>query len=142
MTIASHADALILVAEVDRVRRETLVETRRVLERCPTFTLGVIATRCKATERGNYRQRFSSAMARTRNGPVGEASGELLAEILRFGPLNRICARATPDEVREALRPDLRFGPLDRICARATPDEVAPSPICGRPRIQTERRFT
>ena len=81
MTIASHADALILVAEVDRVRRETLVETRRVLERCPTFTLGAIATGCKATGRGNYRQRFSSAMVRTRNGPVGEASGELLAEI-------------------------------------------------------------
>jgi capsular exopolysaccharide synthesis family protein len=61
MTIASHADALILVARTDRVRREALVEARRVLERCPTFTLGVIATGGKATERGNYRQRLRFA---------------------------------------------------------------------------------
>ena len=81
MTIASHADALILVAGVDRVRREALVETRRVLERCPTFTLGVIATGAKATERVNHRERFDSAMRRTRNGRVGRASRELLAEI-------------------------------------------------------------
>jgi polysaccharide biosynthesis transport protein len=81
MTIASHADALILVAGVDRVRREALVETRRLLERCPTFTLGVIATGAKATERVNHRERFDSAMRRTRDGRVGRASGELLAEI-------------------------------------------------------------
>ena len=81
MTIASHADALILVAGVDRVRREALVETRRVLERCPTFTLGVIATGAKATERVNHRERFDSAMRRTRNGRVGRTSRELLAEI-------------------------------------------------------------
>jgi Mrp family chromosome partitioning ATPase len=81
MTIVAHADAVILVAELDRVRRETLVETRRVLERCPTFTLGVIATGSKATERVDHRQRFDSAMRRTRNGRVGRASGELVAEI-------------------------------------------------------------
>ena len=81
MTIASHADALILVAGIDRVRREALVETRRVLERSPTFTLGVIATGGKATERGNHRQRFRSARGRTRNGSVGEASGKLFAQI-------------------------------------------------------------
>jgi Mrp family chromosome partitioning ATPase len=81
MTIATNADALILVAGVGRVRRESLVETRRVLERCPTFTLGVIATGCKATERGAYGQRFSSAVMRTRRGSVGEASRELVARI-------------------------------------------------------------
>jgi polysaccharide biosynthesis transport protein len=81
VTIASHADALILVAGVGRVRREALAETRCVLERCPTFTLGVIATGAKATDRGNYRQRFSSAKRRARNGRVAEASGKPFAQI-------------------------------------------------------------
>ena len=81
MTIASHADALILVAGVDRVPREALVETRRVLERCPTFTLGVIATGGKATERGNHRPRLGSARRRTRDGRRSEASRRLFAQI-------------------------------------------------------------
>jgi capsular exopolysaccharide synthesis family protein len=81
MTIASYADALILVAGIDRVRREALIETRRVLERCPTFTLGVIATGGKATDRGSRRQRFSWAGTRTRNGRVAEASGKLFAQM-------------------------------------------------------------
>jgi tyrosine-protein kinase len=81
MTIASHADALIFVAGVDKVRREALTETRRVLERCPTFTLGVIATGCKAADGGNYGQRFRSATRRSRNGRVGEASQKLFAQI-------------------------------------------------------------
>jgi len=44
MTIAKHADAVVLVAGVNRVRRETLVETRHVLDACPALKLGVIAT--------------------------------------------------------------------------------------------------
>jgi hypothetical protein len=44
MTIANHADAVVLVAGVNRVRRETLVETRHVLDACPALKLGVIAT--------------------------------------------------------------------------------------------------
>ena len=80
MTIASHADALILVAGLERVRREALVETRRMLERCPTFTLGVIATGGKAPEQGDHRQRLrsarsrSSARSRTHNGRPPNAS--------------------------------------------------------------------
>jgi len=81
MTVAAHADAVILVAGVDRVRQEDLVETRHVLERCPTFTLGVIATGAKATERGNHRERFRSATRRTRSGRLGEASAKLFAQI-------------------------------------------------------------
>ena len=81
MTIASHADALIVVAGVDRVAREALVETRRVLERCPTFTLGVIAMGGKATEHGDHRQRFRLAGRRTHTGRRGEASGKLFAHI-------------------------------------------------------------
>jgi polysaccharide biosynthesis transport protein len=44
MTIAKHADAVVLVAGVNRVRRESLVETRHVLDACPATKLGVIAT--------------------------------------------------------------------------------------------------
>jgi capsular exopolysaccharide synthesis family protein len=44
MTIAKHTDAVVLVAGVNRVRRESLVETRHVLEACPATKLGVIAT--------------------------------------------------------------------------------------------------
>jgi polysaccharide biosynthesis transport protein len=71
MTIAPHADALILIAGIDRARREALVEARRVLERCPTFTLGVIATGGKATEGGNGHKRVRSALTLRRNGYAG-----------------------------------------------------------------------
>jgi tyrosine-protein kinase len=64
MTIASHTDALILLAGVNRVRRDALVETRRVLEGCPTRTLGVIATGGYPTERSSYPQRVRTALAR------------------------------------------------------------------------------
>jgi tyrosine-protein kinase len=50
MTIAPHVDALILVAGVDRVRGPALAEIRGVLERCPTPTLGVVATGGGAAE--------------------------------------------------------------------------------------------
>jgi succinoglycan biosynthesis transport protein ExoP len=112
MTIASHADALILVAGVDRVRREALVETRRVLERCPTFTLGVIATGAKATERVNHRERFDSAMRRTRNGRVGRASGELLAEISTSVRSIASASRRRPTRP-SASPPDVHAGPPD-----------------------------
>jgi succinoglycan biosynthesis transport protein ExoP len=112
MTIASHADALILVAGVDRVRREALVETRRLLERCPTFTLGVIATGAKATERVNHRERFDSAMRRTRNGRVGRASGELLTEISTSVRSIASASRRRPTRP-SASPPDVHAGPPD-----------------------------
>jgi succinoglycan biosynthesis transport protein ExoP len=112
MTIASHADALILVAGVDRVRREALVETRRVLERCPTFTLGVIATGAKATERVNHRERFDSAMRRTRNGRVGRASGEFLTEISTSVRSIASASRRRPTRP-SASPPDVHAGPPD-----------------------------
>jgi capsular polysaccharide biosynthesis protein len=43
MAVARHVDALMLVADVRTVRRETLAEVQLVLQRCPTFTLGVVA---------------------------------------------------------------------------------------------------
>lgn len=61
MTIAPEVDALVLVAGVDRVRRETLAEARRVLEACPTYTLGVIATAGGSTPAGRSLERFRSA---------------------------------------------------------------------------------
>jgi hypothetical protein len=112
MAIASHADALILVAGVDRVRREALVEARRVLERCPTFTLGVIATGAKATERVNHRERFDSAMRRTRNGRVGRASGELLTEISTSVRSIASASRRRPTRP-SASPPDVHAGPPD-----------------------------
>jgi Mrp family chromosome partitioning ATPase/capsular polysaccharide biosynthesis protein len=81
MTIASHADALILVAGIDRVPREALVETRRVLERCPTFTLGVIATGCKAAGRGDHGGGSRAATTRARTARVAGASEKLVAQI-------------------------------------------------------------
>ena len=57
MTIATRTDALILVAEVNQVRRATLAETRRVLETCPAFTLGFIATGSNSGGRYPYRKR-------------------------------------------------------------------------------------
>lgn len=64
MTIAPHADALILIAGVGRVRRQALAETRRVLERCPTFTLGVVATDGTAAERDEVLQRLRPRLPR------------------------------------------------------------------------------
>jgi capsular exopolysaccharide synthesis family protein len=57
MTIATRTDALILVAGVNQVRRATLAETRRVLETCPAFTLGFIATGSNSSGRYPYRKR-------------------------------------------------------------------------------------
>ena len=57
MTIATRTDALILVAGVNQVRRATLAETRRVLEACPAFTLGFIATGSNGGGRYPYRKR-------------------------------------------------------------------------------------
>lgn len=64
MTVATHADALILVAGVNQVRRATLDETRRVLEACPTPVLGVIATGGEASDRGTRRRGLSTSPKR------------------------------------------------------------------------------
>jgi polysaccharide biosynthesis transport protein len=131
MTIASHADALILVAGVDRVRREALVETRRVLERCPTFTLGVIATGAKATERVNHRERFDSAMRRTRDGRVGRASGEFLAEI---STSVRSIASASGRRPTKLRRPRRAGGRALRPIAGPADVQDRPPDVQDRPR--------
>jgi tyrosine-protein kinase len=80
MTIAKHTDAVILVARVNRVRRESLVETRHVLDACPAMKLGVIATGGYATERRSYPQLVSTVLMRARaeyakrEGPVAAPS--------------------------------------------------------------------
>jgi polysaccharide biosynthesis transport protein len=63
MTVATHADALILVAGVNQVRRATVDETRRVLEACPTAKLGVIATG-EAADRGRRFRGLRTALRR------------------------------------------------------------------------------
>jgi capsular exopolysaccharide synthesis family protein len=55
MTVATRADAVILVAGVNQVHRATLDEARRVLEACPTAKLGVVATGGKGWDRGRLR---------------------------------------------------------------------------------------
>jgi tyrosine-protein kinase len=119
MTIAPHADALIIVAGIDRARPEALVETRRVLERCPTFTLGVIATGGKAMKRGNRREALRSVHRSMRNGygagqrllagpaagRVADASRRLVGEI--SAPIRssiRSVRRGPATEGREARR--------------------------------------
>jgi capsular exopolysaccharide synthesis family protein len=64
MVIARHSDAVILFAQVNQVRRETLVETRYVLDGCPALKLGVIAAGCPM-ERGTYLQRVRGALTGT-----------------------------------------------------------------------------
>ncbi|HEY3764929.1 MAG TPA: polysaccharide biosynthesis tyrosine autokinase, partial [Gaiellales bacterium] len=44
MTIATRADAVVLIAELHEVRRASLAETRRMLDACPARKLGFIAT--------------------------------------------------------------------------------------------------
>jgi polysaccharide biosynthesis transport protein len=65
ITVATRADALILVAGVTQVRRATLAEARHVLEACPTVKLGFIATGISTTERGARLQSFGLALTRT-----------------------------------------------------------------------------
>ncbi|MDP9255101.1 MAG: polysaccharide biosynthesis tyrosine autokinase [Actinomycetota bacterium] len=55
MTIATRADAVILVAGVHQVSRATLAETRRVLEACVALKLGFIATGSNGGGRYAYR---------------------------------------------------------------------------------------
>ncbi len=44
MAIATRADAVVVVTELNEIRRVTLTETRRILEGCPARKLGFIAT--------------------------------------------------------------------------------------------------
>ncbi len=44
MAIATRADAVVVVTELNQIRRVTLTETRRILEACPARKLGFIAT--------------------------------------------------------------------------------------------------
>jgi tyrosine-protein kinase len=44
MAIATRADAVVVVTELNQIRRVTLTETRRILEGCPARKLGFIAT--------------------------------------------------------------------------------------------------
>lgn len=67
-TIAGYADAVILVAAVNRMRRETVIETRRMLDGCRAQELGVIATAGPPTEPGGYLQRARSALTGRHHG--------------------------------------------------------------------------
>src|SRR2546430_5291526 len=42
MAIATAADAVVVVTELNQIRRVTLAETRRILETCPAHKLGFI----------------------------------------------------------------------------------------------------
>jgi succinoglycan biosynthesis transport protein ExoP len=120
MTIASHADALILVAGVGRVRREALVETRRVLERCPTFTLGVIATRCKATGRGNQGWRSGSATRRARDATRRAGNATRRARSARIGGASEKLFAHISASVRSLASAPARRPPKSRQARRAT----------------------
>ena len=56
MTIATRTDAILLVAEINHIRRGTVAETRRVLDGCPTLALGVVATGSNGADRYGYRR--------------------------------------------------------------------------------------
>lgn len=94
ITIANHTDAVIVVAEVNRVRRQTLIETHHVLDGCPAMRLGVIAMGGRAPETSSSPQRVRAGVmaARRKYGPwgrrgargarnVGEVAGTLFAAL-------------------------------------------------------------
>ena len=56
MTIATQTDAVLLVVDVNEVRRATLTEMRRVLEACPAMTLGLVATGWNGADHRGYRR--------------------------------------------------------------------------------------
>jgi hypothetical protein len=103
MTIASHADALILVAGVGRVRRQALDETRRVLERCPTFTLGVVATDGTASERDSLLERLRSVLPRR---PFARVSASIRRVKLgrRRAPAKKAATRRAPAKTAKAAK--------------------------------------
>jgi Mrp family chromosome partitioning ATPase len=73
MTIAKHADALVLVAPLNQVDRATLQEARRALDACPRPTLGVVATAGKAAKRTRRLRALRSFLARGLHRPRGQA---------------------------------------------------------------------
>ena len=56
MSIATQTDALLLVVDVNTVRRETLAEARRVLDSCPARALGLVATGWNGAGTHEYRR--------------------------------------------------------------------------------------
>jgi capsular exopolysaccharide synthesis family protein len=72
VAVARRADALILVARVNQVRRATLVDARRVLESCRARKLGVIAT---GGNSGNRLLGFGTALIRRLGQYPGRKSG-------------------------------------------------------------------
>jgi tyrosine-protein kinase len=57
MVIATSADAVVVVTELNAIRRLTLAETRRILESCPARKLGFIATGGDSGSGYGYRYR-------------------------------------------------------------------------------------
>ena len=104
MTVATHADALILVAGVNQVRRATVDETRRVLEACPTPKLGVIATGGHEVDRGTRIRGLRSTLIRALDPLAGrerlpeERAEDLEDEGTRGGP-DRLTSGNRPQRV-------------------------------------------
>jgi succinoglycan biosynthesis transport protein ExoP len=100
--IATYTDAVILVAAVNRLRRETLIETRRMLDGCRAQELGVIATAGSPIEPGGYLQRARSALTGMYVRRVGSAAphgrGQAGGDDLRdSGGLSRHAGRRAPE---------------------------------------------
>jgi capsular exopolysaccharide synthesis family protein len=105
MTVATHADALILVAGVNQVRRATLDETRRVLEACPTPKLGVIATGGQMVDRGTRIRGLRSTLIRVLDPVAGRE-------------------RAAPKERADDLEDEGTHGEPDRLTSGNRPQRV------------------
>jgi Mrp family chromosome partitioning ATPase/capsular polysaccharide biosynthesis protein len=86
MTIAKHTDAVILVAEINRARRERLIETRSALDGCPAVKLGVIAIGGYATERSSFAPPVRAALTATRSEFAGAGS--------QYARLKRLATRS------------------------------------------------
>ena len=96
MTIATQTDALLLVVDVNAVRRATLAEMRRVLDACPALTLGLVATGCNGADHREYRRNGDR-----RQGPP--MHDELATAVRRDAP-----ERSALPEVATAGRPHAR----------------------------------
>jgi len=131
MTIAQHADAVVLVAGVNRVRRESLVETRHVLDACPALKLGVIATDGRHQHRVGTAFRWMRDDDAERESVVTAPSGENGSKpAQRFFPaISARVASADGRDSAKASRNDSDFPGGARAAGRRAPEDGGGSAV-------------
>jgi capsular exopolysaccharide synthesis family protein len=145
MTVAKHADAVVLVAGVNRVRRETLIETRQVLDGCGAIKLGVIATVGRAEEPVDFSEPARRATAAAR-GHLSWWKRLAALTARRFGGSVRRLRLFAARHVRQAPRKLRLFAALSASAASAQAERLQrtrrTSPPNNRPANPLKTRRT